>query len=110
MNYFSIPGLKYKDLIYRNITFNQVIGTVCDLCEISLEDVMSTKRNRLIAEARQIVCWIMVNICNKSKVGVGRQMKKDHTTVIYACTTVNNLMETDPMFKIKVNKILEALY
>jgi chromosomal replication initiator protein len=35
---------------------------------------------------------------------------RDHTTVIYACDKVNNLMETDDRLRRQVLKIREKLY
>ncbi|MDD4575979.1 MAG: helix-turn-helix domain-containing protein [Bacteroidales bacterium] len=43
---------------------------------------------------------------NSSLATIGQQCgKKDHATVLHACRTINNLIDTDPKFRANVEEI-----
>lgn len=54
--------------------------------------------------------YFLHNLANLSSVKIGKLIgDKDHTTVLHAIKTINNLIETDINFKNKINKINNEL-
>jgi chromosomal replication initiator protein len=67
---------------------------------MSHEQLLSNTRKREIVQARQIAMYLSKNYTKYSAVQIGAQIGgKDHTTVLHACKTVQNLMDTDKIFK-----------
>jgi chromosomal replication initiator protein len=50
------------------------------------------------------------NLTKSSLATIGSQIgDKDHATVLHACKTVNNLLETDKRFKVQIDEIEKRL-
>jgi chromosomal replication initiator protein len=84
----------------RDISIDEVKKTVCDFFELSHEKLLSNTKKREIAQARQIAMYLSKNHTKYSAVQIGTQIGgKDHTTVLYACKVIQNLIDTDKMFR-----------
>lgn len=69
---------------------------------ISPEKLQEKTRKREIVEARQVAMYLSKRNTNESLSQIGREIgQKDHATVIHACKTVGNLLETDREFRNK---------
>ncbi|MCQ2143926.1 MAG: chromosomal replication initiator protein DnaA [Bacteroidales bacterium] len=92
------------------LTIEKVQSVVCDYFNITKEAMMSPSRKRQIVQARQIAMFLSRNLINCSLSTIGSQIGgKDHATVLHACTTVQDLMSTDRVFKqyvIDIEKML----
>ena len=58
---------------------------------------------------RQVCMWIMHLHLGCSSARVGRHFSRDHGTVLHACGVVSSLIDTDPHFKARVERIRSAL-
>ena len=58
---------------------------------------------------RQAVCWLARHTTGRSFASIGRIMNLHHTTVIYACETVDNLRERHPGFARQLNSALNMV-
>jgi chromosomal replication initiator protein len=73
---------------------------VCDYFELPLELLKSKTRKREVVQARQLAMYFSKNLTKSSLSNIGIHCGgKDHATVLHACRTVGNLMETDKKFK-----------
>ncbi len=74
-------------------------------------DVLHTKtRKREIVQARQIAMYFSKNMTKSSLSTIGSLIGgKDHATVLHACKTVNNLIDTDKRFKNQIEDIERKL-
>ena len=89
------------------ITVDKICNIVCQYYSLPLEAINSTSRKREIAEARQVAMYLARTHTNTSLSVIGQSMgKRDHTTVLYACKTVQNQMDVDASFRERIN-ILE---
>ena len=74
--------------------------------------MISKSRKRQIVQARQIAMYMSRNLINCSLATIGAENGgKDHATVLHACTTVQDLMATDRVFKqyvVDIQKMLTA--
>lgn len=80
----------------QEISLDKIRNTVCDYFKISPDAIISKTRKREIVQARQITMYLVRNLTKTSLASIGSQIGgKDHATVIHACNTVSDLIETD---------------
>jgi chromosomal replication initiator protein len=84
----------------RDISIDEIKKTVCEFFELSHDKLLSNTKKREVAQARQIAMYLSKNHTKYSAVQIGTQIGgKDHTTVLYACKVVQNLIDTDKSFR-----------
>jgi chromosomal replication initiator protein len=94
----------------KEISMDYIQKLVCDYFEVPVEMVKSKIRKREIVQARQISMYLAKNHTKTSLKSIGEFFGgRDHSTVIYACQTVEDLIETDKKFKSYVQDILKRL-
>ena len=90
------------DGVYTNL--------VCEYFEVPIEMVKSQTRKREIVQARQISMYLAKAHTKSSLKSIGSFFGgRDHSTVIYACQTVEDLIDTDKKFKGYVADIQKKL-
>jgi chromosomal replication initiator protein len=90
----------------REISIEYIQKLVCDYFTIPVEQVKSKTRKREIVQARQISMFYAKDLTKSSLKTIGMHFGgRDHSTVIHACQTVNDLMETDKKFKADIDEI-----
>ena len=94
----------------NNLTIDKVQKTVCEYFNITRDTLLSKSRKRQIVQARQIAMYMSRNLVGCSLSTIGAELGgKDHATVLYACTTVEDLMSTDRNFRQYVTDIENML-
>ena len=92
------------------INVKQVIKTVAAVMKIKEKDIVGKGRSMDIALARQISMYLSKKMISTSLANIGKQIgKRDHSTVIHACKTIENKIEEDNSIKELINKIEENL-
>ncbi len=87
-----------------NVEFIQ--NTVADYYGIPIEQLVSKSRKRNIVTARQLSMYLSKKLTSQSLKDIGAHFGgKDHSTVIYSCTSVDNLISTNDAFKLSVEEI-----
>lgn len=82
------------------ISIPRIQEAVCNYFNISDEMFMSKTRKREIVQARQIAMYLSRNLTKTSLSSIGAQLGgKDHATVLHACNTVSDLIDTDRSFR-----------
>jgi len=90
----------------REISIDYIQKLVCDFYNIPVEAVKSKTRKREIVQARQIAMYFTKDLTKASLKNIGIFFGgRDHSTVIHACQTVNDLIETDKKFRHDVEEI-----
>ncbi len=94
----------------REISIDYIQKVVCNYFNIPIEQIQSKTRKREIVQARQVAMFFSKNLTKASLATIGSQIGgKDHATVLHACKTVNNLIETDKRFRIQIDEIEKKL-
>ena len=90
----------------RQISLELVQKTVSDFYKIKVADMFSQRRTRAIARPRQVAMWLARELTTHSLPEIGDAFGgRDHTTVMHACRTVNDLRTKDT----KLNNDLHVL-
>ena len=102
------------DKLVKNTTHELNVGyiqkVVCDYFNLNSDAITSKTRKREIVQARQIAMYFAKNMTKLSLATIGAQIGgKDHATVLHACKTVNNLIDTDRQFKNYIDEIEKKL-
>ncbi|TVR73263.1 MAG: chromosomal replication initiator protein DnaA [Marinilabiliales bacterium] len=94
----------------REISIQYIQKVVCDYFNIQLDQLQVKTRKREIVQARQVAMFFSKSLTKSSLATIGSQIGgKDHATVLHACKTVNNLMETDKRFMHCIQEIEKKL-
>lgn len=121
MNSYVYPGLKipYRSQIIKSFYIDQedkakeITRIVCNFFDIDPKDIFNQCRKRELVVARQLSMFFIKDKTTLSLKVIGKLFDgRDHSTVIYAITTVNDLIDTDKRFAatvIAVSKLLEHI-
>ena len=90
----------------REISIEFIQKVVCDYFDLPIDLMKSKSRKREVVQARQIAMFFSKQFTKSSLANIGAQCGgKYHATVLHACKTVNNLIETDKQFKAYVDEL-----
>ncbi len=102
-----------KDIINPNktkvINFDVIIEEVSKHYNISINDIISTKKNKEIATARQIVMYLCNKLTEDTKSNIGNKMGRDHATVIHNINKVKEKIENDPSFEKIIDSLIKTI-
>jgi chromosomal replication initiator protein len=90
---------------------NRVVDVVASAFGVSREKLLSRERTREVALPRQVVMYLLREEANVSLPQIGEVLGgRDHTTVIYACEKVADMIERDDHLRTQIIQIRETLY
>ncbi|MDO9100990.1 MAG: chromosomal replication initiator protein DnaA [Candidatus Nitrotoga sp.] len=102
-----------KDLLAsqnKQISIENIQKTVADFYRIKVTDLLSKKRTRLIARPRQIAMCLARELTQLSLPEIGTAFGgRDHTTVMYACKTIESLRNLDSPLNADFNLLNQTL-
>ena len=82
------------------ITPDRIKETVAQYYSVSLESLMSQRRDKEVVLPRQIAMYFMHTILSLPYKRIASLFdRNDHTTAISACGKIAQMIETDPLFK-----------
>lgn len=103
-----------KDIIYPNkpktITPSLILETVAEHYHISVEDIISKKRNGELIQPRHVVMYLCRNMIDIPFANIAKLLnKKDHTTVIHGVNKIAEDMVKDEELRNKIEVIKKKL-
>ncbi len=100
----------FIDKVSREITIDAIQSIVAEHLNVEVELLKAKTRKRMIVQARQIAMYFAKQLTQHSLKAIGLHFGgRDHSTVIHALQTVNDLMATDHQFKQNVEEISKKL-
>ncbi|HEX7568676.1 MAG TPA: chromosomal replication initiator protein DnaA [Anaerolineaceae bacterium] len=89
----------------------QVLDAVASAFGITRERILSRDRTQEVALPRQVAMYLLREEANVSLPQIGEALGgRDHTTVMYACDKVRDLIERDDHLRRRVLQIREQLF
>ncbi|KAF0812248.1 Chromosomal replication initiator protein DnaA [Andreprevotia sp. IGB-42] len=94
----------------RQISVENIQKTVADFYKIKVADMHSKKRTRDIARPRQIAMTLTKELTQMSLPAIGDAFGgRDHTTVLYACQTIEGFRQSDAEIAHQYGVLLQML-
>lgn len=117
-NSFTLDDAKIalKDMISpnqgRQITPEIIVDVVARAFNISVSDIMSSKRSKEILVPRQICMYLCRSELNMTFPKIGEFFGgKDHTTILHACNKIEtSLKESDTEIAVHIDSIKKRLF
>lgn len=92
--------------VRTHITIEQIQRMVCDFLNIPEDLVREKTRKQEVVNARQIAMYFSKELTNCSLKTIGLHFGgRDHSTVIHAYQTVEDLTRTDPKYRTQLQQI-----
>jgi chromosomal replication initiator protein len=90
---------------------NEVVESVANAFGIEMNRMLSRERSREVALPRQIAMYLLREESNISLPSIGETLGgRDHTTIMYGCHKIADLLERDDQLRRQVLEIRENLY
>jgi len=109
----AIEGLAAEVLLskaFLRVMLKEITLIVCAKMGVTPKEIRSPLRGmEQVADARQIVMFIARNRGLGSASEIGKQMGRDHGTILHAVKAVSEKMATRPSFKLMVDEIVAAV-
>jgi len=102
-----------KDMLPRHtqVQPEEVVRRVAEAFDVTMDHLLSRDRSRQVALPRQIAMYLLREESNASLPQIGETLGgRDHTTVMYACEKIGDLLERDDRLRRRVLEIRENLY
>ncbi|MET3113564.1 chromosomal replication initiator protein [Pedobacter sp. CG_S7] len=94
----------------KEVSMDIIQKLVCEYFEVPMDLLKASTRKREVVQARQISMYLSKAMTRSSLKTIGAFFGgRDHSTVIYACQTVEDLIQTDKKFRTYVNDIEKKL-
>jgi len=94
----------------REISVENIKQLVAKHFNVPVEKLHSKTRLREVVMARQLSMYLAKNYTNSSLKAIGDSFGgRDHSTVIHSLKTVQDIMDTDILFKDKVNALVKKV-
>lgn len=106
-NKASIPSGRY--LPSRNMNIEEIVNKTCEYFGLTREELMSNTRRRDVALPRQVAIYACRYLTELTLSAIGIYFHKKHSTVLYACNTVEALMDVDKRVAAAVETICNDL-
>ncbi len=94
----------------KRVTDGQILKSVAEFFNISLEDLVSHNRRKEVVEPRQIAMYLLRDMSEFSYPYIGEKMGRDHTTAIHSYEKINNEINRNSNLNQKVILIKEMIY
>jgi len=89
----------------------QVMESVARAFNVSHQELLSRDRSKKVALPRQVAMYLMRELGNASLPQIGETLGgRDHTTVMYACDKVADMLERDDLFRRQVFQIRDEIF
>jgi len=94
----------------QRLTVDRIQKAVCEEFRVTLTDMTSKRRARIIARPRQVAMYLSKKLTKRSLPDIGRRFGgRDHTTVMHAVKRIDSLRAEDAGFNAQIEAVESAL-
>ena len=102
-----------KDLLTihtRQVSIDHIQTMVARYYKIKVQDLVGKRRLKAVARPRQLAMYIAKSMTTRSLPEIGRAFGgRDHTTVLYACQKIAELIESDSDLKLDSENLMNMI-
>jgi len=101
---------QFVSQVDKEISVENIKALVAAQFEVSVEKIQSKTRMRNVVMARQLSMYLAKNYTNSSLKMIGDSFGgRDHSTVIHSLKAIQDMIDTDQLFKDRVNAIVKKV-
>lgn len=90
----------------QRLTVDRIQRAVCEEFNVTLTDMTSKRRARIIARPRQVAMYLSKKLTKRSLPDIGRRFGgRDHTTVMHAVKRIDELRAADTEFNAQIEAV-----
>lgn len=89
----------------KRVTIEEIQKIVATFHGLKWSDLLSSSRARDIVRPRQMAMYLCRLITRKSYPQLGQRFSRDHTTVMHACTRIEELCASDPAVRAEIEEL-----
>ena len=90
---------------------DQIVSAVAKTYNLSIDRILGRDRSREVALPRQIAMYLLREEANISLPQIGNTLGgRDHTTVLYGCEKISDMLERDDRLRRQMIEIREKIY
>lgn len=94
----------------RKLTVEEIQRKVADYYKVRISDLHSPRRARAVARPRQLAMYLCKQLTTRSFPDIGKRFGgRDHTTVMHACTRIEELIGTDSQLREDIEMLRHVL-
>lgn len=89
--------------IKKKVSVENILKSVATVFQVKLIDLKGASRTKEIAQARQVAMYLSKLLVADSLSMIGAAFGKTHSTILYACKTIEEKIKTDEKLKRLIN-------
>lgn len=94
----------------KQLSVESILEVVCKYYNLDTAAIQNSSRKREIVQARQVTMYLAKKYTDSSFSHIGKLVgRRDHATVLHACKTVKDQIETNRSFRSSVEEIEDLL-
>lgn len=94
------------NLARKELTAEDILRATCQHYGVARRDVLGKTRKREVVQVRQVCMFLIHKYTDLSYTQIGRLIgRRDHSTVMHSCTTVQNRLATEKTFRREVEDL-----
>ncbi len=94
----------------QRLTVDRIQRATCEVFKVSMTDLVSKRRARVIARPRQVAMYLCKKMTKRSLPDIGRRFGgRDHTTVMHAVKRIDELRADDATFDAQIEAVEQLL-
>ncbi len=93
----------------RQVNFEMILNAVADHYNLPTDVFFTKLRKREVSDARQVVMYLAKKLAKLSLSTIGHKLGRDHSTVVYGCSAIENRLSTEKKLKADLDSIETAI-
>ena len=93
----------------EELTPEHIIRATCNHFSITKEELLGKSKRQDLVRARQVCIYLLCDMLSLPQISIGKEMNRDHSTVIYARDKVAELMRVNDVIAKSVTDIRSAV-
>ncbi|WP_348663924.1 chromosomal replication initiator protein DnaA [Chlamydia vaughanii] len=87
----------------QKVSVESILKSVATVFQVKLQDLKGNSRAKELVLARQVAMYLAKTLITDSLVAIGAAFGKTHSTVLYACKTIEEKIEKDDTLTSQIN-------
>ncbi|ANG66400.1 chromosomal replication initiator protein DnaA [Chlamydia gallinacea] len=93
----------FRSPIKQKVSIESILKSVAMVFQVKLQDLKGNSRAKELVLARQVAMYLAKTLITDSLVAIGSAFGKTHSTVLYACKTIEEKIEKDETLTRQIN-------